>query len=352
MARHMEWVLLVLSLLVILLAAELFTNGVEWVGEGFGLSEGVVGSVLAAVGTALPETLLPLVAILSGHEAGEEIGIGAILGAPFMLTTLAMVVIAVTVLITARGGARSLDLNIDRRTIQQDLGYFLVMYALAMLAGLIHVKALHVGLAIVLVVGYAYYVRRHFQAEGTDDGPEPSDPDAEEIQPLRLWVWFRAIRPSTPAWSPDRSDVAPFVQTAVGLALMVGGAKLFVSAVGDLGKAAGLPPLAFSLLVAPLATELPEKFNSVLWIRRGKDTLAMGNMTGAMVFQSSFPVTIGLLLTPWDLAHEALVAASVALVAGSVLYATLWFRGRLSAPLLLFQGVFYVGYVAYVVTKL
>jgi cation:H+ antiporter len=349
MARHMEWVLLVLSLLVILLAAELFTNGVEWIGEGFGLSEGVVGSVLAAVGTALPETLLPLVAILSGHEAGEEIGIGAILGAPFMLTTLAMVVIAVTVLITARGGARSLDLDIDRRTIQQDLGYFLVMYALAMLAGLLHVKAVHVCLAIVLVVGYAFYVLRHFQAQEPDDG---SDPGAEEIQPLRLWEWFRVIRRSVPAWSPDRSDVAPFVQTAVGLALMVGGAKLFVSAVGDLGEAAGLSPLAFSLLVAPLATELPEKFNSVIWIRRGKDTLAMGNMTGAMVFQSSFPVTIGLLLTPWDLAHEALVAASVALVAGSVLYATLRFRGRLSAPLLLAQGVFYLGYVAYVVTKL
>src|SRR5204862_3419534 len=109
MARHMAWVALVLSLLVILLAAELFTNGVEWVGEGFGLSQGVVGSVLAAVGTALPETLLPLVAILSGHEAGEQIGIGAILGAPFMLTTLAMVVIAVSVLYYSRGGARSLD---------------------------------------------------------------------------------------------------------------------------------------------------------------------------------------------------------------------------------------------------
>jgi cation:H+ antiporter len=347
MARHMSWVALVVSLLLILLAAELFTNGVEWVGEGFGLSEGVVGSVLAAVGTALPETLLPLVAILSGHEAGEEIGIGAILGAPFMLTTLAMVVIAVAVFVYARGGARSLTLRIDRRTIQQDLGYFLVMYTLAMLAGLWHVKAVHVCLAIVLVVGYAYYVRRHFQAP--DTGSEEAGGD---IQPLRLWVWLRALVRSLPEWSVDRSIAAPFVQTAVGLVLMVGGAKLFVDAVGDIGASAGLSPLAFSLLVAPLATELPEKFNSVLWIRRGKDTLAMGNMTGAMVFQSSFPVTIGLLLTPWELAHEALVAAVIALAAGSVLYATLRIRGRLTAPLLLVQGVFYVGYVAYVVTRL
>jgi len=42
-----------------------------------------------------------------------------------------------------------------------------------------------------------------------------------------------------------------------------------------------------------------------------------------MVFQSSFPVTIGLLLTPWHLAHEALVAAMIALLAGGVLWLTI-----------------------------
>jgi len=343
----MDWVFLVASLLIILVAAELFTNGIEWVGEGFGLSEGAVGSVLAAIGTALPETLLPIVAIVSGHEAGDEIGIGAILGAPFMLTTLAMVVIGVAVLFYGRGGRRSLDLDIDRRVIHQDLGYFLVMYAVAMVAGLLHVRTIDVCLAIVLVVGYAYYVRRHFQA------PQPeSEESGNDIRPLRLWVVLRMGVRTLPAWTLERSTAAPFVQVTVALILMVGGAKLFVDAVGNLGKAAGLPPLAFSLLVAPLATELPEKFNSVLWVRRNKDTLAMGNMTGAMVFQSSFPVTVGLLLTPWELAHEALVAACVALLAGSVLYLTLRIRGRLSAPLLLLQGVFYGGYVAYVVTKL
>ncbi|HVD69039.1 MAG TPA: sodium:calcium antiporter [Actinomycetota bacterium] len=352
----MDWVFLVASLLIILVAAELFTNGVEWVGEGFGLSEGAVGSVLAAIGTALPETLLPIVAIVSGHEAGDEIGIGAILGAPFMLTTLAMVVIGTAVLFYARGGRRSVDLDIDRRVIQQDLGYFLVMYALAMIAGLLHVRVFDVCLAIVLVVGYGYYVRRHFQGSESEavagDGAEDGEAEASDIRPLRLWVALRWVVHRLPEWSVDRSTAAPFVQVTLGLILMVGGAKLFVDAVGNLGKAAGLPPLAFSLLVAPLATELPEKFNSVLWVRRNKDTLAMGNMTGAMVFQSSFPVTVGLLLTPWELAHEALVAAVVALLAGSVLYLTLRFRGRLSARLLLLQGVFYVAYVAYVATKL
>ncbi len=337
------------SLLVILAGAELFTNGVEWIGEGFGLSEGAVGSVLAAVGTALPETLLPLVAILSGHASGEEIGTGAILGAPFMLTTLAMVVVAVAVLTTARGGRRSTDLEIDRGVIRQDLGYFLVMYSLAVVAGLLHFKALHVALAIVLVVGYGYYVKRHFSSPGEKDLEAEA---ASEIKALYLWAWWGRLRSGLAAWSADRSAILPFVQVALALGLIVGGAKLFIGGVETIGEALGVSPLAFSLLLAPIATELPEKFNSVIWIRHRKDTLAMGNMTGAMVFQSSFPVTIGLLLTPWELDGFALAAGIVTLAAGGVLWLTLRVRGRLSAPLLLAQGVFYLGYVGYVIARI
>src|SRR3989442_11026756 len=135
----LEWVELGVALVLILVSAELFTNGIEWVGESFGLSEGAVGSVLAAVGTALPETLLPLVAILLGHgTSGEDIGIGAILGAPFMLSTLAMFVLGLSVLIFARGGRRATALYGNRRVLLQDLGYFLVMYSLAVVAGLFH----------------------------------------------------------------------------------------------------------------------------------------------------------------------------------------------------------------------
>jgi cation:H+ antiporter len=348
MTPLMPWPVLIASLVVILAGAELFTNGIEWIGEGFGLSEGAVGSVLAAVGTALPETLLPIVAILSGKDAGEEIGTGAILGAPFMLTTLAMVVIAVTVLAT-RARRVSTDLEIDKGVIRQDLGTFLVLYTMALIAGLIHVKTLHVVLAIVLVVAYGYYVRRHFISPGEDEMEVEA---GGEIRALYLWSWWGRVRRGLAAWSVDRSTALPFVQVALALACIVGGARLFIIAVDQIGQDLGVSPLAFSLLVAPLATELPEKFNSVIWIRRGKDTLAMGNMTGAMVFQSSFPVTVGLLLTPWVLEGPALVAAITALAAGGVLWLTLRIRGRLSAPLLMFQGVFYVGYVAYVLTKL
>jgi cation:H+ antiporter len=344
----MIWVLLALSLLVILAGAELFTNGIEWIGEGFGLSEGAVGSVLAAVGTALPETLLPLVAILSGKDTGEEIGTGAILGAPFMLTTLAMVVIAIAVLLAARGGRRSTDLSFDARVLRQDLGYFLVMYALAVVAGLLNNKPFDYALVIVLLVGYAYYVRRHFQEPAGELDAEAGS----EIKPLYVWQVLRRAKRSLPVWDANASVGAPFVQVGLALALIIGGAELFIHAVDHVADLFNISPLAFSLLVAPIATELPEKFNSVIWVRRRKDTLALGNMTGAMVFQSSFPVTIGLLLTPWHLEGPSLVAAVIALLAGGVLWLQVRFRARLTARLLLLQGIFYVGYVAYVLTTL
>ena len=333
----MEWFELVLSLFVILGGAELFTNGIEWVGEGFGLSQGAVGSVLAAVGTALPETILPLIAILSGHVAGEEIGIGAILGAPFMLTTLAMFVIAVAVFAYARSNGRSLDLDGDRMVLRQDLGYFLVMYALAMGAGLLHMRAVNWVLAVVLVVGYGFYVRRHFRAPVVERLAREAE---EEVKPLYASAMFRRPRHELPGTAEGSTNWPTFLQVAVALVLIVGGARLFVDAVNTIADRFRLSHLVFALLVAPVATELPEKFNSVIWVRRRRDTLALGNMTGAMVFQSSFPVTVGLLLTPWHLAHEALVAGAIALAAGALLYLTIRLRGRFSAPLLLVQGGF------------
>jgi cation:H+ antiporter len=96
-------------LITIVWACTIFTNAIEWMGHRFKLSDGAVGSVLAAVGTALPETMVPIIALVSGafglgnlgHESSQEIGIGAILGAPFLLSTLAMGVMAIATLIFA-----------------------------------------------------------------------------------------------------------------------------------------------------------------------------------------------------------------------------------------------------------
>src|SRR5437879_11960980 len=89
--------LIVGAFVLILVGAEVFTNGIEWLGVKLNMSEGATGSILAAIGTATPETLIPIVAILFTNTAdSDEIGVGAILGAPLMLATLVMLLIGGT----------------------------------------------------------------------------------------------------------------------------------------------------------------------------------------------------------------------------------------------------------------
>jgi cation:H+ antiporter len=345
-----------LALAAILVAASLFTNAVEILGARLGLQQGGVGSVLAAVGTALPETIIPIVAILesvfTGKEPGRaaEIGTGAILGAPFMLVTLALFVIGVSILAFRRRRTyetgvqvdeatvgwdagffhrhktHGTEVRIDETTIGRDVGFFLICFTIAAGAGVVELPfPSRVVIAVLLVVAYAFYVRRTLASGGK----------LEEV-PGRLTLWRFSSRP--PLW-------AVVAQALLALGMIVGGAHLFVDAVKHAAVAMGLPAGLISLVLAPLATELPEKFNSIFWVKDGKDTLALGNITGAMVFQSTIPVSVGLLFMQWDLAPLDLLAVVLALVSGAFFFAILKHPVQLRAKHLLVCGVFYLIYL-------
>ena len=124
------------------------------------------------------------------------------------------------------------------------------------------------------------------------------------------------------------------------------GAHLFVGAVEHLSETVGIPAGIIALVLAPLATELPEKFNSVIWLRDNKDTLAIGNITGAMVFQSTIPVTIGVLFTPWQLDSLSALATGLALLSSLVFLGFLLRKAPLKAFYMLGAGSLYILFVA------
>jgi cation:H+ antiporter len=316
-----------LSFLLILVCAELFTNAVEWAGRRFNLDEGATGSVLAAVGTALPETMVPLMALITlGGEGGSDIGIGAIMGAPFMLSSLAMFVTGVAVIAFSFAGRRTPHVVIREKIMRRDLSHFLIAYLAAMVAGLLHITALNWILAALLLVFYGYYVWETMRGEGSLEG---------ECEAL----WFhRRCEEEPHTWRI-------VVQLLVALGGIVWGAQVFVEQVEVIANSLGAAPLLVALLIAPVATELPEKFNSVIWIGRNKDPLALGNITGAMVFQSTFPVSIGLLFTEWRLPFYALVSGILALFSGLVFYLIVRLHHRLPWWTLVGAGSMYVAYV-------
>ena len=322
---------LVISLGVILLGAELFTNGIEWFGRKLKVAEGAVGSVLAAVGTALPETMIPIIAIVFSHgKASHEVGIGAILGAPLMLSTLAFFVTGVAVFIFTATGRRTLRMSVDPAVLGRDLRTFFVVYAVALGAMFLPGRPYRIVIAVFLLGSYVYYVRQTFRSA--------SGPGHEhELGPLHL---HRA------AEVPRLRIVV--LQVFLALVLIVLGARLFVDNLSSIALASGVSAFVLATIITPIATELPEKFNSVTWIRQKKDTLALGNISGAMVFQASILPVIGILFTEWGMNTQALVTGLVAIVASVFAWAELTLRKRLSPYTLLAGIIFYVAYIVYI----
>ena len=341
----MEYLILLGSFVIILAGAELFTNGIEWFGRKLGLAEGAVGSVLAAVGTALPETMIPIIAILfSTGEHSEEIGVGAILGAPFMLGTLAMFVTGVAVVIQARKREAGDVMPVDPKVLGPDIRVFILSYGIAIAAAFLpaDLYVAKVGVAIALFVIYAWYVKGHFEAD-------PSI-DVEDLAPLRFHR-FDAGR-TVPADGSPRLRIVN-IQVLAALGLIIVGAIAFVDAVGHVASTLGVSQVLLSLVIAPIATELPEKFNSIIWVRQGKDTLAMGNITGAMVFQSAIPVSVALLFAPdsWVAApgsYLAFASAGIAFLSTFAIFGPMWRTGRLRGRWLLIGGAFYLAYLGLV----
>lgn len=313
------------SLAMILFGAELFTNAVEWLGSKLGLGQGAVGSVLAAIGTALPETAVPVTAILFGKSnEAEQVGIGGILGAPFLLATLGALVVAIA-LLSFRSGHSGYYLHIHRRTYTRDAVCFFMAYALAVFAGMFPSHLVHRVVPILLVLTYIAFIVLSVR-DKTGQAP------AEELKPL--YIQRRKEAPSLSlVW----------VQLFISLGLIVGGAHILTGGVEQVSVYVGLPTFVLSALIIPLATELPETLNSVVWIRHGKDALALGNITGAMVFQSTLVPALGISLTPWSFTGDARLTVTLTFAASLFIFVVYRLRGTMAPwTLILASSLYFV----------
>lgn len=329
----MNAVLLLLSFAVVLVGALFFTNSVEWIGHKLNLGEGAVGSILAAVGTAMPETLIAIVALLSATEGSEDVAIGAIVGAPFLLGTLAMGLVGMFAYVYRDRRAQGVRLSAHGPTLERDLLFFLVFFAAGGLLAWGPPAGVRIVAGLAFLAAYVLYIARTLRGGGDVQ-------DHETLNPLILDP--REDRRENPSF------VFCVVQLAVGLGAMVGGAHLFVEELLHIAESIGVDALVLALILAPLATELPEKVNSFFWVREGKDALALGNLTGAMVFQSTIPVGIGLLFTDWALDGNAILSIALGLGGGLLAYLSLHRSGVFRPPAVIGWFALYAAFIVIV----
>jgi cation:H+ antiporter len=323
-------VLLLVSFAIVLAGALLFTGAVEWLGHQLGVGEGAVGSVLAAVGTAMPETLIAIIALLGAKEGSEDVAIGAIVGAPFLLGTLAMGLVGLFAYLYRDRREQGVRLEAHAPTLERDLLFFLFFFAAAGLLAWGPPPALKIPIGLAFLAAYGFYIHRTLGAGGEVQGEESLDPllfdrrgEGRMDPPIGLCL----------------------AQLLVGLGAMVGGAHLFVEELLEIASSLGVEALVLALILAPLATELPEKVNSFFWVREGKDALALGNISGAMVFQSTIPIGIGLLFTEWTLTGNAVLSICLGLAGGVLAYVSLHRGRRFTLPAVIGWFTLYVSFI-------
>lgn len=324
-----------LSAGAIYVACEYFVNGIEWLGRKLRLDATATGTVLAAFGTALPESAVTFIAVVLGRTPEQrDIGVGAALGGPLVLGTIAYAVVGVALWGNRRRLRRtSAMVKVDHARLARDQRWFLSIFVVKCSLGLV-AFALKPWLGVLFIAAYALYVWRELRLG--DMAPEE-----EVLEPLKF--------------QPRSDDPAGWrVATQCVLALLViaVASRVFVAQIDAIGVAFGMSAHLVALVLSPVATELPETVNALIWVRQGKERLALANISGAMMIQATIPSSLALFFTPWLFDTPLIVAGALTTVAVGYLW-WLFQRGHVNArwlvPVGLLYGVF-AGFVAWHVT--
>jgi len=316
-------ILLLASAVGIYMSCEFFVNGIEWVGQKFSVSKSATGSVLAAFGTALPESVVTFVAVVFGAgPAQKELGVGAAIGGPLVLATIAYAIVGLTFVLTKEKQDKRLFSCSSTRRLIGDQKWFLVVFAFKIGLGLI-AFAIKPWLGLLFLAAYVLYVRQEMKSVDISD-------DDEQLEPLKIRK--HEANPAT-LWA--------MAQTVGALIVIFVSSQLFVHQLEVVGPWLGMPPQMVALLFSPIATELPEILNAVIWVRQGKQSMALSNISGAMMIQATVPSALGIIFTPWMLDPPLVWAAVVTMGSVFGLYVLLR-TSKLSAKRLSFFGALYI----------
>ncbi len=280
--------LIVGGLTAAILASRVVVDRARAIVAGTAISPFVVGLILLAFGTDLPEIANSVAASLSGHG---DINVGDSIGSAVTQSTL------VLALLPLIGGAFA----VERRDAVSTGGA--TVLALLLGAGLMRDGDLTRIDGLLLVVFWALASYAVFKVAP----PEQLELPIEEQPPRRTMTWLEA---------------------AGALAVVGGGAFAAVQGFVGIAENMELPEYVVSFFLASIGTSLPELVVDATALRKGEREMAIGGLLGASLLDASVSIGSGPIIAPNDVTAELALRGSLvgAVVLGVVAIVLAWRR--------------------------
>ena len=268
--------LFVVSLGVLLKASDWFVDSAEKIGLSFGISPFIIGLTIIAFGTSLPELATSVAAVLAGNS---EIVIGNVVGSN--ITNIALVLGIVAWI----SNPIKLDYNIWHIDMPYLLGSAFLLY-FTILDG--HFSLLE---ALLFLTGISIFLFYSFKGN-----------DEENVMEQK------------------KLGSRPFLFLIGGGILVWLGADYTIHAISHLSTLAGIDPEVIALSAVALGTSLPEVIVSVSAARKGKSSIAVGNVLGSNIFNTYLVMAVPSFFGPLTIPPNILVFSLPFMIAMTILF--------------------------------
>lgn len=260
-----------LSLFLLIKGATLSTRYAGRLAQSFNLSKYIIGFIVVAIISILPETFIGINAALSGLPS---FGLATLFGSNVADLTI---VFAIIVAVANRG------IKIESQILKNNLVYpFLLIMPLVL--GLDGYYSRLEGLALIIAGAAFYYLSFKNGVAG-------------KTSQTHLDHRFKNL-----------------IFLIFSLLILLIGAHFVVESATDLAYDLGLKPILIGMLIVSLGTAMPELFFSIKSVKKHNDSLAIGDVLGTVLADATVVVGILALISPFAFSQKIIYITGVFMV--------------------------------------
>lgn len=268
--------ILIVSLLLLIKGATLSTRFAVKVAESFKLSKYVVGFIIVAVISILPETLISINSAIAGVPS---LGLGTLFGSNVADLTL---VFAIIIFVTKK------NIKVESKILKNNIIYPFILL-IPIILGLDGYYSRIEGISL-LIIGLIFY---YFAFKNNDEPRIENVPNDDRKKYILLLL--------------------------ASMAILLVGSHFAVTSTAHLASNIGISPIIIGIFILGLGSTIPELLFSIKSVKKHDDSLAIGDLLGTVLADATIVVGILALISPFYFPIKIIYVTGVFMVISSFL---------------------------------